>query len=279
MLAIQQQLELTDCDFQAIAKVVYDHCGINLKADKKELVRSRLARLVHQHKMTSYKDYLDFVLKDTSGSNFAAFINRISTNLTSFFREEHHFEYLRENVLPELIKKQVGTVRIRAWSAGCSTGEEPYSLAITVAEALPNPAKANVRILASDISTSVLHTAMQGRYSMDRVATVPPAARNKYFTMQHEGANKVFAANPELKKMLIFKQINLMQKWPIATELDFIFCRNVMIYFDKPTQERLVGRFTELLKPGGYLFIGHSESLSSVNHQLKYVGPTIYGKQ
>jgi len=278
MLTKVEQPNFSDKEFQQIGKTIYDHCGINLSSDKKEMVRSRLIRLLQKHGCSSYANYLDIVLNDNSGEKLTEMVNRISTNLTSFFREKHHFDFLRDTVIPSLTERK-GAPRIRAWSAGCSTGEEPYSIAITAAEALPNIHRANIKLLASDISTQVLSTASLGCYPQERVADLSPAIQNKYFLPQHDHAQKLYQIRPNLRKLIIFKKINLMEKWPVTTPLDFIFCRNVMIYFDRETKERLVNRFADQLHPGGWLFIGHSESLSNINHNLKYVGPTIYEKQ
>jgi chemotaxis protein methyltransferase CheR len=277
MMALNQSFTLTDQEFKRIAQVVYDHCGIHLNADKRELVRSRLMRLTQNYGHSSYGAYLDGVLKDSSGKQLTEMINRISTNLTSFFREVHHFNYLKEKVLPGLLAKS-GPSRIRAWSAGCSSGEEPYSIAISIAETLSNQNRANVRILASDISTNVLQTAAKGCYDESRISQMDPAILKKFFTQVPGSQPKEYQIKADVGKMLLFKQINLMEKWPITTPLDFIFCRNVMIYFDRETKEKLVNRYADQLQPGGHLFIGHSESLSNISHKLKYVGPTIYQK-
>lgn len=278
MSLVKKALTLSDHDFSAISKVVYDHCGINLQKDKKELVRSRLQKMVHEHNCQTYGEYLERILQNTAGPDFIIFINRLSTNLTSFFREQHHFDYLKDSLIPELYTGS-SAPRIRAWSAGCSTGEEPYSLAMTIAHALPDMHQSNIRILASDISTSVLNTASKGEYGADRVESIPAPIRNQSFNKVNNNGNTSYQIKPALRKMLIFKHVNLMTKWPFTTPLDFIFCRNVMIYFDNETKEKLIQRYTDALKPGGHLFIGHSESLSNIQHDLKYVGPTIYQKQ
>lgn len=277
MLQMSEHHVLSDGEFKRIGQAVYDYCGINLNEDKKELVRSRLMRLLTTHGCTSYGQYLDQVMKDKSGDRLTEMINRISTNLTSFFREEHHFNFLKETFLSR--HKTGPAPRIRAWSAGCSSGEEPYSIAISIAETLPVSQRANIRLLASDISTRVLSVAKKGCYHQDRVNGIDSAMRKKYFSTETKSGDGMFKVSPELRKMLMFKRINLMEKWPVSTPLDFIFCRNVMIYFDRETKERLIQRFSNQLKPGGFLFIGHSESLSNIAHDLKYVGPTIYEKK
>ncbi len=281
MNLFSQQIVLHDAEFEAISRVVYDHCGINLTAEKKELVHSRLSKLIRHYNCSSYGEYLDRILKDPSGTEFSEFIDRVSTNLTSFFREKRHFDYLQDTLLPRLLHEtpSASRFRLRGWCAACSTGEEPYSIAMTLLENLPEIYHADVKILASDISTRVLTKAKDAYYPAERLVAVPPALKTKYFSARREESGPFFLAKPELKRPIVFKQINLMQEWPITTELDFIFCRNVLIYFDKPTHQTLIARFHQLLKPGGTLFIGHSESLSGIRHDFKNVSPAIYVKK
>lgn len=272
--------DLSDKDFERIRGVVYDHCGINLTKEKKELVRSRLSSQLRHHNMASYSDYLEMVLRDPNSAEFVQFINRLSTNLTSFFREPRHYDYLKKHVLPriEAATPANGTLRIRTWSAACSSGEEPYTLAMVLKESLPSNRKTDVKILASDISTTVLDKARAGRYPAERLATVSNDLQRKYFEAQADKSGFVYTVRPELRQMVLFKQINLIQDWPTITPLDFIFCRNVLIYFDKATHKKLAHRFYDLLKPGGVLFIGHSESLSGFDHPFKNAGPATYTK-
>lgn len=276
-----QKIKLSDSDFSRVSRVVYDHCGINLKADKRELVQSRLAKQIRKSSFTTYEDYLDHVLSDSKQQDFIHFIDCLSTNLTSFFRENQHFDYLRQILIPRLLQKAPSSnrVRIRCWSAGCSSGEEPYSLAMTLAECVPAFQRSDVKILASDISSRMVHAARTGLYPEARLTGVPPSVRNKYFETRSEAGGRSYSARKELRNLLVFKQINLMKSWPITTGVDFIFCRNVMIYFDKPTQQKLVNRFYDVLSPGGMLFIGHSESLSGTKHPFGYIAPTIYQKK
>ncbi|MBN2163962.1 MAG: protein-glutamate O-methyltransferase [Pontiellaceae bacterium] len=272
-------LELTDKDFQTIREVLYEHCGINLTPEKKELVRSRLSSHVRRNNMRSYTEYIDMVLSNRNGQEFVTFINRLSTNLTSFFREPKHFDYFKSVFLPErLARKNTGPVRLRGWSAACSSGEEPYTLAMTLKESLPSGRTVDAKILASDISTAMLDKARGGRYPADRLNTVPVDLQRKYFKQGNDQGEKYFQVSPTLREMIIFKQINLIQPWPLTTKLDFIFCRNVLIYFDKETHRKLAERFYEILNPGGVLFIGHSESLSGIQHMFKSVAPAIYVK-
>ena len=272
------KIELSDNDFSRVSRVVYEHCGINLKSEKRALVQSRLAKLVRSSGFSSYSDYLDYVLRDPDNAEFTDFIDRLSTNLTSFFRENRHFDYLKSSVLPRLTAGSAAP-RVRCWSAGCSSGQEPYSLAMTIAEFIPEAKRANVKILASDISTQMVSTAKMGRYPKAKLDGIDSALLKKYFSPAQGAGSKDYQVSNELRKMIVFKQINLMKPWPITTMVDIIFCRNVMIYFDKQTQQSLINRFYDQLVPGGMLFIGHSESLSGTKHSFKYMEPTIYRKE
>ncbi len=273
-------LVLSEKDFRMISDLVYKHCGINLHEGKKELVRARLAKRLRLGKFKTFPQYIKHVLEDKSGKEFSILVDSLSTNLTSFFREVQHFDFLNNSFLPALLdrKRKTGNRRIRTWSAGCSSGEEPYSIAITLLEAVGGRERWDVRILASDISTEILGIAKKGIYPEDRVAPVSPMLRNKYLTCQRDNGNKLYEVNKQLRDIIVFRYLNLMGEWPIKPPLDFIFCRNVMIYFDKPTQERLINRYWQLLDSGGVLFTGHSESLTGIEHKFKYVQPTIYMK-
>ncbi len=278
-----QNVILTDQDFHKISDLVYEHCGINLHAGKKELVRARLAKRLRQGNFKTFPEYMKHVLEDTTGQEFSILIDSLSTNLTSFFREGQHFEFLQNKFLPSLLehKRQKRDFRIRAWSAGCSSGEEPYSVAITLLDAVVGQGRWDIKVLATDISTSVLEVAQAGIYDKQRVQPVSPMQRQRYFQVSHEQSEHIFEVNQNLKDVVIFRYLNLMKNWPIDTRhggLDFIFCRNVMIYFDKPTQGRLVSRFWDILSSGGILFTGHSESLTGIEHRFRYVQPTIYAK-
>jgi len=271
---------LSDQEFREISDLVYRHCGINLHDGKKELVRARLAKRLRLCKFRSFPEYMQHVMEDKSGREFSLLIDSLSTNLTSFFREAGHFEFLRARFLPALLetKKHDHRCRVRGWSAGCSSGEEPYSLAITLLEALQGQGRFDTRILATDISTSILDTARRGIYDVERTAPVAPALKHRYLVSRTVDGLKVFEVSPAMRQMIIFKYLNLMKDWPVQGPLDFIFCRNVMIYFDKPSQQRLISRFYDLLDSGGVLFTGHSESLTGIDHKFKYIQPTIYAK-
>jgi chemotaxis protein methyltransferase CheR len=275
-----KEVVLSEEDFQKISDIVYKHCGINLHAGKKELVRARLAKRLRQGHFNNFPEYMQYVLDDTSGKEFSILIDSLSTNLTSFFREKQHFDFLGDKFLPSLIeqKKKNRNFRIRAWSAGCSSGEEVYSIAITLLEALAGQGQWDVKILGTDISTRMLETARKGYYDEERVASFPLQQRNKYLLTRKENEQRVFEVNNALRDVVVFRHLNLMENWPIKGPLDFIFCRNVMIYFDKPTQQYLINRYWDMLDSGAVLFTGHSESLTGIKHRFNYVQPTIYKK-
>lgn len=277
---VLEDLVLSDKDFHNISKIVYEHCGINLHTGKRELVRARLAKRLRQLGIRTFSDYINYTLNDPTGHEFTALIDSISTNLTSFFRENQHFEYLEKIFYPEMIakKRSKSDFRIRAWSAGCSSGEEPYTIAITLLDMLEGQGRWDVKILASDISTQMLERAKKGVYDNSRIAPVSPQQRKKYLTLKKIDSEDCFEVKQQLRDIIAFVNLNLMTEWPIKGPIDFIFCRNVMIYFDKLTQERLVNRYWDLLDHGGLLFTGHSESLTGIEHKFKYIQPTIYAK-
>jgi chemotaxis protein methyltransferase CheR len=273
---------LNEAEFDMIRKVVYEHCRISLSDDKIALVRARVSKQMRVGGFASVQEYLDHVLADHKSVAFTKFIDSISTNLTSFFRESQHFDYLSSTFLPALLakKKQAGETRLVCWSAACSSGEEPYTLGMVLSEALAKQGgKWDVRMLATDISTAVLETASGGVYPESRMNGIPSNYRPKYFSPHgQDGSEPTFEVSPELRKMVRFRHLNLMDAWPFSGPFDFIFCRNVMIYFDKPTQQALVERFHNCLRPNGLLFTGHSESLTGVKHRFTHRRPSIYEK-
>lgn len=273
------EYELKDSDFEKISSLVYQKCGINLHGGKKELVSSRLGKRLREGGFRSFSDYYSFATSDAGADELVRMIDSLSTNLTYFFREESHFAKLSE-LLPifwENAAKQRKDPRLLIWCAGCSTGEEPYSVAMTAREALKEHAE-KVKILATDISTKVIGHAEDGVYPSEKVKKIPPALLNKYFQRDSGKSNSQLRVKKEIRDMVRFKLFNLMQPPPSDVLFDVIFCRNVMIYFDKPTQQKLVGNFFNSLKKGGYFFIGHSESLTSLVHAFKYVEPSVYRK-
>jgi chemotaxis protein methyltransferase CheR len=272
--------KLSDYEFDRISGLVYSLCGISLGSGKKELVTARLARRLNELKLQSYDAYLKYLSGDESGYELLQLIDVITTNVTSFFREMHHFDYIKEHILPEYKSK---SNKIRIWSAGCSSGEEPYSMAVLLFEEIGNLMLRDVKILATDISTNILSKAKEGVYDKQLVNGVPKILLTKYFevlTTKDEYGRTVnyYKVKSDIRSVVRFARLNLMDDWPMKGPFKIIFCRNVMIYFDKKTQEKLVAKYHGLLENGGHLFIGHSENLSPVSHSFKYVQPGVYLK-
>ena len=271
----EREFVLTDRDFAFLADLVGRHTGIKLNAGKRELVYGRLARRLRQLGLTSFTDYCK-LLTDDNDEELLNLVNAITTNLTSFFRERHHFEYLARQVVPHLLVKNAATRKIRIWSAGCSTGAEPYSIAITMLEALRDARNWEVEITASDIDTNVLHTAERGVYAQKEVDGISPERLRRWFLRGKAANGGKVRAKDELRNLITFRRVNLIEQWPFAGPFDIIFCRNVVIYFEKDTQKQLFNRYAEVMVPDGHLFIGHSESLFRVCDRFQLLGQTIY---
>lgn len=274
----QSSLEasFTDDTFQFFAGLVYEQSGIVIGAQKKNMMFSRLVRRVRQLGLQSFEDYCAFLRSPEGEGEIVAFINAMTTNLTKFFREEHHFEFLEETVIPEIIaSKGQNRRRLRIWSAACSSGEEPYSIAISLHRALPSLGDWDARILATDLDTNMVARAAEGSYPAEVLKPVPQAARNAHFMPDPHKSNRLVAC-ASLKSLITFRPLNLLGAWPMKGPFDAVFCRNVMIYFDNPTKARLVRRLADMLKPGGWLFIGHSETLLDHQDCLALRGRTIY---
>ncbi len=270
--------DLRPIDFERISKLVYQHCGINLHDGKKELVKARLGKRLREGNFESFSDYYQFITADEGTDELVAMIDSISTNLTYFFREESHFQKLR-GILTSLANTKDprrSAILFKIWSAGCSTGEEPYSLAMTLKECLNGTDR--VKVTATDISTRVLKTAENGIYAEEKLKNLPPSLVKKYFQIGSGRWTGSYRVKKDLRDVVEFMRFNLMEKPPSEFSFDAIFCRNVMIYFDKPTQGTLVNRFYDCLEKGGYFFIGHSESLTGLNHAFKYIEPSVYRK-
>ncbi len=272
-------VELTDAEFEKISRLVYDQCGIHLNGGKKELVKARLGKRIRTGQFRSFRDYFQRVLEDPSGQELVYLLNSISTNFTSFFREQKHFDYLRLEWLPELMKKKLNGGRgLRFWSAGCSSGEETYSLAMTLLEAIDHPMAWEVSILGTDISTKVLKAAQEGIFHRERVQSLPAGLVKKYFLKGGRNWQDYVKIKDQVRNYVQFKRLNLMEPFHFKEPFDCIFCRNVMIYFDKKTQMDLVNRFYDCLDYGGVLMIGHSESLTGIRHPFHYLRPAVYEK-
>jgi chemotaxis protein methyltransferase CheR len=266
-------LKLSSRQFDIISRLVYQVSGIDLHEGKEELVKARLIKRLRHLKIFGFDRYLKYLANDKSGSEIRAMVDILTTNKTNFFRESEHLDYLRDEIITGL-----GNDEIRLWSAGCSSGEEPYSIAITLCEAIPDIGKCDIKILATDISDRMMEQARQGLYGEDTLKGMPPQLKRKYFQKAEAGIGHRYRVVPLLQSMVCFAKLNLMDEWPMRGLFDVIFCRNVMIYFDKQTQEKLVKRFWSQLRAGGYLMVGHSESLTFMAHDYRYIKPAVYQK-
>lgn len=274
-------IELSLKEYELLRKLVYEQSGINLGSEKMQLVKARLGKHIRKGNFKSFRQYYDFVIQDQSGQEMCTLLDSISTNTTHLFREPHHFEYLKKFVT-DLVNDKTWCSRYQSltiWSSACSSGEEPYSIAMVVHDALQNNPSINVKILATDISTQMLERAQRGIFDHHRVGTVPDALKNRCLKKIYLDDQHMFQVVPEVRKLIKFARFNLMSPtFPFKQGFDIIFCRNVMIYFDKSTQQTLVNKYVQHLRSGGCLLIGHSESLNGLQHPLKYMEPTIYKK-
>lgn len=277
-----QAMQLSEDDFKFICQFVYETTGIVLNDSKREMLYRRLTRIVRERKLNSFADYCQ-LLREQGEQEKDFFINAITTNLTSFFRENHHFEYLTTEEIPALIKSKAaeanGKKRLRFWSSASSTGEEPYSLAITILEAMKSDLSMwDIKILATDIDSNVLAKGKAGIYDVNRIEDIPQKLKQNYFFQGCGKSSDSVKVHDKLKNLITFKQLNLLHDWPMKGPFDAIFCRNVIIYFDKKTQIELFARYYEMLAPGGLLFLGHSENLGNYQQYFSTVGRTIFRK-
>jgi len=268
--------EIDEKDFEYISEYIKANYGIRLGQEKKSLLASRLRNIMTELNFEKFSDYIDYIKSDKTGTAINLFIDKITTNHTFFMREPAHFEYLKRKVLPEL-EKTVNDKDLRIWSAGCSSGEEPYTIAMILDEYFGSQSGWDKKILATDIAQKVLNKAMDGVYLKDQIGFLPPQWRMNYFTKNP--GNDSYQVVDKIKNEVIFRRFNLMDKYfPFKKKFHVIFCRNVMIYFDSKTRNELVEKFYEFTEPGGYLFIGHSESLNRSQTKYKYIKPAIYRK-
>ena len=277
----RMQYVISNEEFELFRSLIYDTCGINLQLSKKELVKARLSKRLPKVGTNSFNDYYKYVTKtDKTGKELIHLIDSISTNKTDFFREIKHFDFLNTTLLPELIaKKEKNDKKLRIWCAASSSGEEPYTLAITVLNHIKPSNGWDIKILATDISTEILQKAVTGIYKMETLKDIPPGTVSAHFSKVIVDNAHCYEAKDHLKNLITYRRFNLMtEKFPFKNPFDFIFCRNVMIYFDLETQHRLVSKFYDCLPKNGYLFIGHSETLSKSNSSFKYTQPAVYQK-
>jgi chemotaxis protein methyltransferase CheR len=272
--------KLTDKEFLLFQKLVYEKCGINLHEGKKELVRSRLSKRLRSHNFNRFEDYYQYLIEDDSGDELVKMLDAISTNLTSFFREPKHFDFFKEEVLPGFLKPadKPPAKALNLWSAGCSSGEEPYTLSICLREFMDGLRSFEYKILATDISTQMLTTAANGVYHQNQVRNLSKQVLKRHFQRGKGQWGQHVRLKQEIRNHIEFQRFNLMDPFPRKDHFHVIFCRNVMIYFDRQVQQSVVNKFYDALVQGGYLFIGHSESLMGSQHQFQYVRPTIYQK-
>ncbi len=273
---------ITEDEYKTISGFVYDKFGIKLGDQKKTLIIERLQKILRTGGFGSFRQYFDYIISEPTGEAILTFIDKVSTHHTFFFRENDHFEYMSNHALPHLFnkyKRSGEAVDIRIWCAGCSSGEEPYTVAMCVNEFIENNKlkPSDISVLATDISVASLEKASGGIYQAPSLAHVPPLYRQKYFNAPTSDGN--FCVKPFLRDMILFRRLNLMRDdYPFRGRFDIIFCRNVMIYFDAPTRSSLIGRFHRYTKEEGYLFIGHSESISRSTLIYKYIKPAVYQK-
>lgn len=268
------QTQLSDQTFEKIRRLVYDQAGISLQDGKQPLVISRLNRKLRETGAKSYEEYLRGVEGDKTGQSLISLIDALTTNFTSFLREPAHFDFLRNTILPKLARRD----SVEIWCAAAATGEEPYSLIFTMLDVLGRSPAARARVLATDISMGALATAREATYPAERFAGVPQEWLPNYLLRGDGKYDGLYRVKPDIANLIEFRRLNLVEPFTMQGSFPVIFCRNVMIYFDKPTQARVVHRLAMFLEPGGYLFVGLSESLMGVQHELRFVKPAVYQK-
>ncbi len=265
--------ELTDRQFKKISDIIYSECGIVLKSGKEALVRARLTKRLRALRMEGFGKYLKYLHGAKGREELGLLVDVMTTNKTSFFREMAHFDFLGETVLQKLTGR-----RLRFWSAACSSGEEPFSLAMFLLDRMPDLGSRDVKILATDISPTILGKARKATYEKGVLLELPSTFMRKYFAKIGDENSHTYQVNADVRRMVRIARLNLLHPWPMKGSFNVIFCRNVMIYFDILTQQKLVNRFWDILEPGGYLFVGHSEGMSGVKHKFRYVRPATYVK-
>jgi chemotaxis protein methyltransferase CheR len=268
---------LTRRDLMEIAAMIYSDAGIYLNETKASLVYSRLSKHIRNLGLSGFREYCALVSSPAGSAPRREMLSHLTTNFTRFFRENHHFEHLRDHVLPDLLHRAKMGGRVRIWSAASSDGQEPYSIALTVLSMMPNVADYDLKILATDIDPKILAIARAGAYDESALETVSPALRKQWFSEVEVQGRRKFQVDDRVKRLITYNELNLMAQWPFKGKFDVIFCRNVVIYFDEPTQTKIWSRFAELLPEGGHLYIGHSERVSGdAKHVFDNIGITTY---
>lgn len=268
-----RDFEFSEKDFKYIRNLISEHTGIVLAEHKVDMVYGRLTRRLRELNLTSFDDYLSNLESDEQ--ELIHFVNALTTNLTSFFREKHHFEFLSSKLLPQIMKNKASK-RLRIWSAGCSSGEEPYTIAMTVRSIIPQNSGWDVKILATDLDSNMVKKGSDGVYTEERVTGLSEQQMKKWVKKGKGDTNGMVKMDDQLREMITFKQLNLMHEWPMKGPFDLIFCRNVLIYFNKDTQAMLFDRYADMLVDEGHLLIGHSESMYKICDRFKLLGQTIY---
>lgn len=267
---------LTRDDMKFIAALVYEHAGIVIREHKEAMTRGRLARRVKALGMGSVAEYCAFLKSPAAGAELPELINAVTTNHTAFFRERHHFDHLRKEVLPRLVQERGNRRgRIRIWSSACSSGEEAYTIAASCRDVIGSRGDLDFKILATDIDTDILARAEAGIYPAELFERLPPDVK-PLLKLDGAAGRGELRISDELRRLIAFKRLNLIESWPMRGPFDVIFCRNVFIYFDTRTKASILDRFVTLLSPGGFLYLGHSESLPQPHPQLRLIGRTIY---
>jgi chemotaxis protein methyltransferase CheR len=275
--AAPRRTGMSDKDFSRFSQFIYQNVGIKLPPSKKTMIEARLQKRLRILKIATHDEYINYLFsKEGMELELINLIDVVTTNTTDFFREPQHFDILARTVLPEWVERHGRYKTLKIWSAGCSTGMEPYTLAIVLSEFEAKHPGFKWQILATDISTQALQTAVRAVYDEARIEPVPKHLKTKYFLRSKDRAARLVRVAPEQRRAVEFRRLNFMEEFSFREPLHIIFCRNVVIYFDKPTQERLFNKFCTQLAPGGFLFIGHSESLSGMTLPLKQVAPTVY---
>ncbi len=268
-----EAFELTDAQYAHLAGIIYQKAGISLGMNKKELLHARIGKILRIRGIQGFSDYLKILRNDQTGDELIGLLDAVSTNVTHFFREEGHFSFLAER-----LAEQESSACPRLWSAGCSSGEEAYSLAITLLESGVCPPVSGPCVLATDISTRMLERAAAGVYPMKSVEGIESTLLKKYFLRGKNSAAGMIRVKRNLTRLISFERLNLVEPFPSGPTFHFVFCRNVMIYFDNATRREVIMKFHQVIEPGGYLVIGHSESLNGISHPFQYIQPTIYRK-
>jgi chemotaxis protein methyltransferase CheR len=272
----EREFEFSDKDFRALADLIMERTGIVIADHKKHMVYSRIARRLRVLGFKAFSQYVVYISGDGGEEEMADFMNAVTTNLTRFFREPHHFDHLRDHVLKPLALNPPANRRVRLWSAGCSSGMEVYSMAMMVAETIPNFEQWDIKLLATDIDTNMLNKGREGIYRKEDVEPVPAEFRKHYLTRYGGAGAEEVQVVEKLRHLVSFKTMNFIEPWPVKGLFDAVFCRNVVIYFNKETQAGVFEKFANVMKPESWLYIGHSENLHGITTRFELQGKTVY---